>query len=53
MLNYVNTSQAFRETYKKLIEPEPLTAEGRHKVLVGYILYLDSYVTLEKKVLVR
>jgi hypothetical protein len=45
MLDDVNTGQAFRETYKKLIEPEPLTADGRHNVLVEYIFYLDSCVT--------
>jgi hypothetical protein len=45
VLQDVNTGRAFRETYKRVIEIEPITADGRHKVLVGYIFYLDSCVT--------
>jgi hypothetical protein len=45
MLDDVNTGRAYRETYNQLIRPQPITADGRHKVLVGYIFYLDSCVT--------
>ena len=41
----INTGRAYRETYKKLIEPEPITPDGRIKVLNGYVLYLDACVT--------
>ena len=41
----INTSKAYTETYKKLIEPAPFTECGRRKVLLPYIFYLDGCVT--------
>lgn len=40
----INTGLAYRTTYKKLIAPEPVAANGRRKVLLPYILYLDGTV---------
>ena len=45
LIGDINTSKAYRETYKKLIEPEPKTKSGRQKVLLPYIFYLDGCVT--------
>ena len=41
----IDTGRAYRETYKKLIEPRPYTDCGRRRVLCPYIFYLDSCVT--------
>ena len=41
----INTGNAYRETYKKLIAPEPMTRCGRRKVLLPFIFYLDGCVT--------
>ena len=44
-LRDVNTGLAYRETYKQLIEPAPMTASGRKKVLVPVIPYMDACTT--------
>ena len=36
---------AYRETWKKIIKPNPLTESGRHKVLLPILVYLDGCVT--------
>ena len=41
----IDTGRAYRETYKKIIEPRPYTDCGRRRVLCPYIFYLDSCVT--------
>ena len=41
----VNSGRAYRETYKKLIAPNPLTDSGRKKVLTPYIFYIDGCCT--------
>jgi hypothetical protein len=41
----VNSGRAHRETYKKLIAPNPLTDSGRKKVLTPYIFYIDGCCT--------
>ena len=41
----INAGLAYRETYKKLIEPEPMASNGRHKVLIPVIPCMDSRVT--------
>jgi len=41
----INTGRAYRATYKKLIEPCPMTANGRRKVLMPILHYMDGAVT--------
>jgi hypothetical protein len=41
----VNTGLAYRETYKIIVAPSPLTASGRRKVLCPIIFYIDGCVT--------
>ena len=41
----INTSRAYRETYKAKIANEPVTKCGRHRVLCPFIFYLDGCVT--------
>ena len=41
----VNTGLAYRETYKKLIQPNPVAPSGRTKVLCPVVLYMDGCVT--------
>ena len=45
MLGDINTGRAYRQSYKVLIEPNPITPCGRFKILVPYIFYLDGCVT--------
>ncbi len=40
----INTGLAYQKTYEKLIAPEPYTPDGRRKVLLPYIFYLDGTV---------
>ncbi len=45
ILEDVNTGLCYRETYDKLIRPQPYSLTGRRKILLPYIFYLDSCVT--------
>ena len=45
MIADIDTGDAFRKTYKALIEPMPYTKCGRKRVLLPYLFYLDSCVT--------
>ena len=44
-LEDINTGLSYRETYKKVIKPNPITPSGRKKVLLPIIFYLDACVT--------
>jgi hypothetical protein len=41
----INTGRAMRETYRKLIQPNPRTPCGRIRVPLAYIFYLDGCTT--------
>jgi hypothetical protein len=41
----INTGDAYRSTYKELIEPEPFTSNGRQRVLCPYLFYIDATTT--------
>lgn len=41
----VNSGYCYRETYKALIEPNPMTDNGRRKVLMPILFYMDGAVT--------
>lgn len=43
-LRDINTGLAYRETHKKLIGDEPLTANGRIKMLMPIMFYMDGCV---------
>ena len=40
----INTGLAYRETYQKLIQNDPYTADGRRKILLPVIFYMDGCV---------
>jgi hypothetical protein len=44
-LGDINTGRAYRETHRLLISPEPVTKDGRVKILLPYIYYLDACTT--------
>lgn len=44
-LEDVNTGEAYRATYDKLIRPKPFSECGRARVLLPIIMYLDGCVT--------
>ncbi len=41
----IHTSEAYKATFKELIEPQPFTPCGRRRILCSYMLYLDGCVT--------
>jgi hypothetical protein len=41
----IHTGRAYIDTYKELIEPNPVTPSGRHKMLCPLIMYMDGCVT--------
>ena len=45
ILGDIITGESYRATYKELIEPEPMTACGRQKVLLPMLLYMDGCAT--------
>ena len=44
-LEDINTGMSYRETYRKVIQPNPMTPSGRKRVLLPIIFYLDACVT--------
>ena len=44
-LEDINTGMSYRETYRKVIQANPTTDSGRHRVLLPVIFYLDACVT--------
>ena len=44
-LEDINTGLSYRETYRKVIQPNPTTESGRTRVLLPIIFYLDACVT--------
>ena len=44
-LEDINTGMPYRETHRKVIQPNPTTASGRKRVLLPVIFYLDACVT--------
>jgi hypothetical protein len=44
-VNDINTGLSYRETYKQLIQPSPVTENGRRKVLLPIIMYMDGTIS--------
>ena len=44
-LEDINTGLSYRETHRKVIQPNPITPSGRNRVLLPIIFYLDACVT--------
>ena len=44
-LEDINTGLSYRETYRKVIQPNRITPSGRTRVLLPIIFYLDACVT--------
>ena len=45
ILGDIITGESYRSTYKELIEPDPITACGRKKVLLPFMVYVDGCST--------
>ncbi len=41
----IHTSEAYKATFRDLIEPQPFTPCGRRRILCPYMIYLDGCVT--------
>lgn len=44
-VNDINSGLSYRETYKELIEPAPFAENGRRKVLLPIIMYMDGTIS--------